>query len=117
MPTLFCDLRRYSSTSEEDEAVIADSSAKPRKRVAARLIRIEKAILNREFVSCVRSARLCGHIMAELSLNNGIRIRYSYVGSGGGVMGMHVKCGAAVRGHACKWRAIVAETRWRTPIN
>lgn len=38
-------LCRYKTTEEEDAAVIADSSAKPRKRVAARLVRIEKSIL------------------------------------------------------------------------
>jgi Rubisco LSMT substrate-binding len=38
---------RYQTTAEQDEAIISDSSAKPRKRVAARLIRIEKNILNR----------------------------------------------------------------------
>ena len=38
--------RRYRTTAEEDEATIASSSAGPRQKVAARLLRIEKEILN-----------------------------------------------------------------------
>ena len=37
--------RRYRTTAEEDEAIIASSSAGPRQKVATRLLRIEKAIL------------------------------------------------------------------------
>lgn len=42
---LFLRLDRYTSTDEEDEAAIADSSNNARKAVAARLLRIEKGIL------------------------------------------------------------------------
>ena len=37
---------RYRTTAEEDEATIASSTAGPRQKVAARLLRIEKEILN-----------------------------------------------------------------------
>lgn len=37
---------RYRTTAEEDDATIASSSAGPRQKVAARLLRIEKEILN-----------------------------------------------------------------------
>ncbi|CAL5228874.1 g12088 [Coccomyxa viridis] len=39
-------LSRYRTTAEEDEATIASTSAGPRQKVAARLLRIEKEILN-----------------------------------------------------------------------
>ncbi|PSC74659.1 3-oxoacyl-[acyl-carrier] synthase chloroplastic isoform B [Micractinium conductrix] len=39
-------LSRYRTTIEEDEAVIADPTVKPRHAVAARLLRSEKGILN-----------------------------------------------------------------------
>lgn len=37
---------RYRTTGEEDDATIASSTAGPRQKVAARLLRIEKEILN-----------------------------------------------------------------------
>lgn len=36
---------RYKTSCEEDEAIIGSSTAGPRQKVAARLLRIEKAIL------------------------------------------------------------------------
>ena len=58
---------RYQTTAEQDEALIADSSAKPRKRVAARLIRIEKKILNRApLLSLLSLAVLCNGAAATL---------------------------------------------------
>ncbi|CAK0782675.1 hypothetical protein CVIRNUC_005870 [Coccomyxa viridis] len=39
-------LSRYRTTAEEDEATIASSTAGPRQKVAARLLRIEKEILH-----------------------------------------------------------------------
>jgi len=38
-------MRRYKTSIEEDIAVIADPTAGPREKVAARLLRIEKSIL------------------------------------------------------------------------
>ena len=37
---------RYKTSREEDDAVVADPSAGPRQKVAARLLRIEKSILS-----------------------------------------------------------------------
>ena len=37
---------RYTTSKEEDDAVVADPSAGPRQKVAARLLRIEKSILS-----------------------------------------------------------------------
>ena len=42
---LACE-RRYRTTAEEDEATITSSTAGPRQKVAARLLRIEKEILH-----------------------------------------------------------------------
>ena len=42
---LACDCR-YRTTAEEDDATIASSTAGPRQKVAARLLRIEKEILH-----------------------------------------------------------------------
>ena len=39
-------LCRYRTSIEEDEAIVASSSAGPRQKVAARLVRIEKTILS-----------------------------------------------------------------------
>lgn len=39
-------LQRYQTSREEDDAVVADPSAGPRQKVAARLLRIEKSILS-----------------------------------------------------------------------
>ena len=39
---------RYCTTISEDNAVVTDPSAGPREKVAARLLRIEKTILNGE---------------------------------------------------------------------
>ena len=37
---------RYRTSSEQDEAVIADPAAGPREKVAARLLKLEKSILS-----------------------------------------------------------------------
>ena len=37
---------RYKTSIEEDDGVVADPSAGPRQKVAARLLRIEKSILS-----------------------------------------------------------------------
>lgn len=54
---------RYRTTAEEDAATIASSTAGPRQKVAARLLRIEKEILNgvlfRSFGLCANAVRLC----------------------------------------------------------
>lgn len=40
---------RYRTTKEEDDAVVADPTAGPREKVAARLLRIEKSILTGQY--------------------------------------------------------------------
>lgn len=43
--TLFICACSYNTSIAEDEAIIADASLGPRRQVAARLLRIEKGIL------------------------------------------------------------------------